>query len=163
MHFLLKSKGDPMSRFIFLFLLFVPLHIASRSLDLEADPDVLIYGDSVQVNSQIDDVYRNVAAGTPVQGSIMITHPANLVVDNDSFTLGKQPLQVEFIRSVPISPYSQLEISIYRFRLEGMTAGVHTLPPVQVMVGAKSFQAPPMTIEVARRSNQSTTEGTEEH
>lgn len=113
------------------------------------ETNVLIYGDNVQVNSYINNEYQNVRAGIPIQGTIMITHMANNQIDPASFQIGNLPLKTKFLQATEPSSYNELTISIYQFTLEGQTKGIHTFPPIKVKVGGKSYEAAPLTIEVA--------------
>jgi hypothetical protein len=137
------KKGQSMLRLFFFILCFIPLQLVSDT----PLSNVLLYKEAVQVNSEINE-YSHVVAGIPIQGSIMITHDANNPIDVHSFAFGDKPLKVELVQSVPISSYSHLMVSIYRFELEGMKKGIHTLQPIKVKVGGKEYQAPPLTIEV---------------
>ena len=132
-----------MLRLTMLILFFAHLSLSSYELD----PDVLIYGDTIQVNSAIGD-YENVVAGKPIHAYIMVTHNANRVIDPNSFWMGDKPLQVKFVKSVPMSNASSLVISIYHFQIQGLTTGFHSLPPIKVKVGGKDYQAPPLIIQV---------------
>jgi len=122
----------------------VPLYIHAEA----SQSNVLIYGDGTQVSSEISE-YQTLLAGKPIAGSVMVTHNANKKIDVNSFRLGNKPLKVELIQSVPMSSYSSIEVTIYRFQLDGMPKGIHTLQPIKVNVGGKDYQAPPLTIEVA--------------
>src|SRR5271166_6030922 len=59
----------------------------------QSQSNVLIYGDNVQVSSQVNE-YENIVAGTPIQGTVMITHASTNPVDPNSFRMGEKPLQV---------------------------------------------------------------------
>lgn len=130
-------------KLFFLLSLCLPLCLISDN----AQSNVLIYTDPVQVSSEISQ-YEKLVAGNPLQGSIMVTHDAKNAIDPNSFRLGDKPLSVEFVQSMPISDYSNLVVTIYKFRLEGMKNGIHTLPPIKVRVGGKDYQAPPLTLEI---------------
>ena len=128
-------------------LLLILLSISLYSSDPQKD--ILIYNQgTVQVNSEID-IYQNISANVPISGTITVIHDANQPIDTSSFHLGNKPLKVHFVQSTPISSYSNLEVSIYSFQLEGMKTGLHTLSPIQVSVAGKNYQAAPLTIEVA--------------
>lgn len=108
----------------------------------------LIYeGGTTQVSSDIDE-YDNITSGTPITGSVMVTHDKKNIVDPNSFRLGSKPIKVNFVQSASMDGI--LEVSIYKFQLEGMQKGSYTLPPITVKVDGKDYQAPPMTIEVSR-------------
>jgi hypothetical protein len=113
----------------------------------EVETNVLV-GNKVEVNAEIN-AYENILAGSPIQGTIMVTHDAKNLVDSNSFTLGHQPLNVQLVKTVSMSSYSNLVVSIYAFQLEGMKAGSYTLPPIKVKVGGQSYQAPPLSLEVS--------------
>jgi hypothetical protein len=127
-----------------LFLLFAGL---SLHLYAQEESNVLIYTDPVQISSSIN-AYENLTAGQPIQGSVMVTHQENNAVDADSFKLGDKPLKVELVQSTPMSSYSHLVVTIYSFQFPGMSQGMYTLDPINVKVGGKVYQAPPLTIQV---------------
>lgn len=109
--------------------------------------NVLLYKDPVQVSSSIN-AYETLVAGKPIEGSIMITHQSNAEIDPTSFSLGEDPLDVEFVETTPMSAFSNLVVSIYRFKLYNVKQGIHTLAPIEVEVAGKRYKAPPMTIQV---------------
>ncbi len=129
---------------LFLLILFAPFQLAAA----DTLSNVLIYTDPVQVTSSIN-AYENIVAGTPIQGTVMITHDSNAAIDASSFRMGDKPLQVTFVQSVPMSQYSNIVVTIYSFRLDGLEKGSHTLPQINVKVGDKVYQAPPLTVQVA--------------
>lgn len=130
-------------RLFFLLSFCLPLDLFS----IDTQSNVLIYTDPVQISSEINQ-YEQLVAGTPIQGSVMVTHDAKNAIDPNSFRLGNKLLSVEFVQSVPMSDYSNLVVTIYKFRLDGMKKGIHTLPPIKVKVGGKEYQAPPLTLEI---------------
>jgi len=132
-----------MLRVIFLLLCAIPLPL----ICMDTESDVLIYTDPVEVNSAINE-YANVTANAPIQGSIMVTHPSKMKVDQESFVLGDRPLKTTFVQTTLLSSFNDLEVSIYHFQLDGLKAGPYTLPPVKVKVGGKLYNAPQMTIDV---------------
>jgi hypothetical protein len=140
----LLSKINFMKLFnsILFFFFLVPLTSNAE------ETNILIYGQgSTQVTSEISN-YHKAVAGQPIYGLVNITHDENDKIDGKSFRLGTKPLKVELMRSTPISSYAKLVVSSYKFQLEGMPAGVHTLPSIQVSVGGKEYQALPLSVEV---------------
>ena len=132
-----------MKFFLFLFLL-IPVLGYSQS-------NILIYGKGdTQVTSEINQ-YTNVVAGMPIFGSVMVTHDKANKIDENSFRLGDKPLKVKLIQTIPMSSYSNLEVAVYGFQLQGMDKGIHTLPPIKVKVGGQESQAPPLVIAVIAR------------
>lgn len=133
------------SRLFLLLLLSCPLQLVSD----QRVSNVLAYGGgAVQVNAEIN-IYENLVAGKPIQGSVMITHPASDAVDINSFIIGDKPVKVSLVQSVPMSSTSPLLVSIYQFQLEGMKIGDYQLP-VKVKVGGKVYQAPPLNIQISQ-------------
>lgn len=128
---------------LFSLVLFIPLQLFSNQLE----SNVLFLDETVQVTSEIN-TYENLVAGTPIQGSVMITHDSNNPVDANSFTMGDKPLKVQFAQSIPMSSSSKLVVSIYQFQLPGMKVGNYTLQPIMVKVGGKNYAAPPLIIQV---------------
>lgn len=110
----------------------------------------LVYDEgSSEVTSQISE-YANITAGKPMQGSIFVTHDASNKVDDASFRLGDKELKVTFVQTAQMSSSSNVVVSIYSFGLPGMPVGVHTMPPINVIVGGKKIQALPLVIEVTK-------------
>lgn len=129
---------------VFFFTLFFPLQLTCEQFD----SNVLLPNENVQITSEIS-AFENLAATKPIQGSILITHDAKNLIDSNSFKIGDTPLKVQFVQTVPMSSsQSTLEVSIYQFQLPGMKAGTHTLQPISVKVGSKTYAAPPLTIQV---------------
>ena len=109
-----------------------------------------VYGDgTTELTTQINE-YDNLVAGKPIQGSIFVTHDSKNTVDVNSFRLGNKELKVNLVQNAPMSSTSSIEVSIYRFQLDGLPVGVHTLPPINVKVGGKEVQALPLIIEVPK-------------
>jgi hypothetical protein len=133
-------------KFVLIWLLCSAMSLMAQ----EALNNILIYGEgNVQVTSEVNE-YQNIYAGAPIVGSIMITHTQNNPVDASSFRMGDKTLSVQFVQSVPMSDYGSYVVSIYHFQIGGMQAGIHTLPPIQVKVGNKTYQAAPLTLQVGR-------------
>lgn len=130
-------------------LLFLMALLTPLSLLAETGPsNVLIYTNPVQITASIN-AYENLVAGVPIEGTVMVTHQESNAVDPDSFRIGSKPLTVEFVQNVSMSEYSNLVITFYRFKLDGMNKGQYTLDPINVKVGGKVYQAPPITIQVS--------------
>jgi len=131
-------------RLSFLFLFFVPLQLVSD----QPVSNVLIYRDTVQVSSQINE-FANVVEDQPIPVSIMVTHAENNPVDVNSFRMDNKSLKVDFVEIVPMASSGNLVISIYKFQLDGMKKGTHTAPPISVKVGGKEYASPPLVVRVA--------------
>lgn len=128
---------------IFIFLFFIIINCSAT-----AQNNILMYGGGdAQVTTELND-YKNIISGKPITGTIMVTHDSTNAIDLHSFRLGEKPLQVELITSARMSAYSNLEITTYKFHIEGLNKGLHTLPPINVKIGGKLYQAPPLIIEV---------------
>lgn len=109
---------------------------------------ILIYGGgTTQVTSEIN-TYEILRANRPIQGSVMVTHDKDSKIDDKSFKMGEQPLEVVFVKNVPMSTFNPLVLSIYQFTIKGMPSGEHILPPITVKVNGTVYQAPPITIQV---------------
>lgn len=130
-------------RLLFLVFILSPLLLIS----LNDDSDVLIYGDNVQISSEINEG-ESITANSPIQGTVMVTHNKNNLVDVSSFSIGRKHLKVEFVKEVSMSSYSDLVVTVYQFQLEGMAPGFQTLPSIKVNVGGKEYEAPPLQIKV---------------
>lgn len=132
-----------MTIFIILMALFAPLQLISD----EPVSNVLLYTDPVQISSSIN-AYENIVPGVPIKGTVMVTYDEKHGIDPKSFRIGNKPLKVEFVQTVPMSSFSKLVISFYRFTLDGMNQGQYTLEPINVNVGGKVYWAQPLTIQV---------------
>ncbi len=132
------------------FLFIIPFKLSSQG----SQTNVLLDNSKnrVQVTTEINE-YASQVANIPIKGTIMITHATHASIDNHSFRIGTKPLKVEFVQSMPMSSYSDWEVAIYSFSLEGMQKGTHTLPPIEVKVGDQYYQAASLTLQVAPRSN----------
>ncbi|MGK5594304.1 MAG: hypothetical protein ACSNEK_02975 [Parachlamydiaceae bacterium] len=84
----------------------------------------------------------------PIEGYVSITHDKTTQVDAHSFRIGKTPLKVSLYKEVALSYSSPLIISLYQFKLPGMTKGLHVLPAISVNVGAKRYQTAEVSFEV---------------
>lgn len=87
-------------------------------------------------------------SGNPIVCSIIVTHEKDQKVDEKSFKLGEDPVVVEFIKDVQMSPDSNLIVSIYKFTLGPKLPGTYTLPPVTVVVGGNSYSSLESTYDV---------------
>lgn len=79
--------------------------------------------------------------GMPLRGTVTITHDRKLAVDENSFMMGEEPLEVEYLKEVQVAPNSPLTISIYSFTLMPDEPGLKELPEITVTVGGKQFQS----------------------
>jgi hypothetical protein len=94
------------------------------------------------------------AENEPLKGTITITHHKQDAVDNNSFILGKNELQAEFVKDVQISPSDPLVLSIYSFTLQGQREGLYALPAISVKVGGAVYQSPMSSYRVqSKRQN----------
>lgn len=125
-------------KFFTILFLFFSLHAAEQG-------NVLIYTDPVQVTTEISP-YEPLAQNQPITGTLMITHDSNLKIDDSSFMIGNKSLKTQFQQETKISPTNNLIISIYQFELEGLKIGNHNLPPITVIVGGETYQAPSLNI-----------------
>ncbi|MGA8165061.1 MAG: hypothetical protein WB791_08580 [Waddliaceae bacterium] len=101
-------------------------------------PSVIVGLQDVQVTAGID---QPGIVNQPVKGTITVTHDKNLEIDPQSFQLEGKPLEVEFLKTVQISPDSPLILSLYTFSMEPRPAGLHMLPSVSVTIGGKTYQS----------------------
>ncbi len=85
----------------------------------------------------------------PIRGLISISHNQSEKIDDNSFLIGKEPLQVEKIKDVKFSASSPAILTLYRFHLEGKKAGVYELPAITVVVAGQTVTSTPSTYEVA--------------
>ncbi len=103
---------------------------------------------TVSVQAEID--MSNIQEDQPIRGLISITHDKKDAIDPNSFTLGGQPLSVEPVREVQVSPPNPLVISYFQFTLPGKAAGLYVLPELQVNIGGKAYASIPSTYEVQK-------------
>ncbi|MFQ5728974.1 MAG: hypothetical protein ACE5GN_01265, partial [Waddliaceae bacterium] len=118
------------SFYTLLFVLAIPLHLFCQD---------------VKVTSEIDE---DGVIGMPLKGTITVTHDKSSEVEIDSFRLDKDPIEVEFLKEVQLSPDSTLIISIFNFTLEPQAAGLQILPEISVRVGGKEYRSIPRTYTV---------------
>lgn len=129
------------------FLTIVCCLVATPLISDEAENLLMYGGGEVQVTAELSP-YVLQSENTPIIGTIMITHNEAAKVDNGSFQMGSDSLQVQFVKDVPLSSYGNLVISIYQFQMKGMKKGIHNLPSITVKVGGKEYTAPPLTVAV---------------
>jgi len=120
-------------RILFYLLLFLP---------------VTNWAQDVKVTAEVEE--SGIIVNQPMRGTITITHSKNDQVDQKSFRLEDQPLQVELAKSVQLSPNSDLMLTIYSFTLPGKPGGLYVLKEITVNVGGKSYQSIPSTFEVRK-------------
>lgn len=106
--------------------------------------------DDTRVTLQLSD--KGIFAGQEVEGTVTIQHLKTDEVDPKSFNIKGEPLQVQFIKNVEISPQSDLVISFYNFTLPAQEAGLHVLPGINVKISGRSYSTPATTYEVKARS-----------
>jgi hypothetical protein len=108
---------------------------------------------NVIVTSEMN--YTQLFAGSPLTGTITITHDKNLEVDLNSFKLGGKPLKVNFLNNVTMSDTSSLIVSLYSFEIPTLPKGLHVLPEVSVKVGSKTFKSFSISFQVFPADGQS--------
>lgn len=106
--------------------------------------------DDTRVSLQLDD--QGIFADQEIKGTITIQHLKSKEIDPKSFNIKGEPLRVQFMRNVEISPKSDLIISFYSFQLPPKESGLHVMPGVNVKIGGRSYTTPAMTFEVKARS-----------
>ncbi|MCB1114598.1 MAG: BatD family protein [Chlamydiia bacterium] len=84
----------------------------------------------------------------PVEGTIVVTYPANKELKTDSFSYQKSSLVVDFLRRVSVSGQSPLNVDSFRFKLPPMPKGLQTLAPISVKVGDQSFSSTPVAVKI---------------
>ena len=126
----------------------VSLCILVLPLTAAEESNILFYQDPVQVDAEISP-YETFSADKPITGTIMITHDANLKVDEGSFRMGKETITVKPVNQVQMSPESKMVITIYSFELPGKKSGAYDLPPITVNVGGTVYQAPPLYLIIS--------------
>jgi len=104
-----------------------------------------LYSQDVVVSAEIES---KGVVGMPIKGSVTVTHDKEKKVDINSFRLGDDPLDVEFVKEVQISPGSPIVVSIYHFTLEPKTEGLHQLREISVSVGGEVYRSFSLTYEV---------------
>lgn len=102
----------------------------------------------VQVTAQIETT--NSVQGTPLEGSIIITHDRKEIIDNNSFLLGGKPIQADFVKDVRMSPTGPVQVTFYRFQMPGRDPGLYLLPEVSVKVGDKRYRSIATAFEVGK-------------
>ena len=100
----------------------------------------------VSVSASIDPMTLN--QGWPIKGTLEITHYADQKIDEASAATEGKPLKISLLRSVKISPESQITVSIYQFSLPPQNKGTYTLPPISIKVNGKTYQTLSIPYEV---------------
>jgi hypothetical protein len=104
-----------------------------------------IFSQEVTVTAEIE---KKGIPGKPLQGTITVTHERSTPVDEKSFILGSDNLEVEFVKEEKVSPASNLVNSVYHFNLKPKDPGLHELPEVIVTVGKRRYRSTSSTYEV---------------
>ncbi len=110
-----------------------------------------IFAQEVIVTSKIEGSPQ---LGMPVEGTITITHDRSKAVDTNSFAMGGEPLEVEFLKEVQVAPDLPLIISIYTFTIEPQEVGLQELPRVSVDVGGTVYHSFSSTYQVEKAKKQ---------
>lgn len=92
--------------------------------------------------------YTQLVTGSPLTGTVTITHDKNVKIDPETFKVGSKPLKVKFLNDVVISESSPLIISIYSFEIPSLPKGLHILPEISVRVGGKIYKSYSASFEV---------------
>lgn len=106
------------------------------------------YGDEIKVSAELSE--RAFFPNQPITGTITIQHLKSDTIDTTSFSLDGSPLEVKLLRTVEISPQSELTLSFYNFTVPKKEAGLHVLPGINVKIGGKNYKTPAMTYEIKR-------------
>lgn len=115
----------------------------------QAIPNILTYEDgSVEVDASFN-AYENLTENTPIAGSIFVTQEKPLPIDINAFSMDGKPLSVVLVSATTISDTSPINVSIYSFTLPAMSAGLHTLSPITVKIGNKTYKSLPLTVEIS--------------
>ncbi|MEX1013090.1 MAG: hypothetical protein WD595_02730 [Waddliaceae bacterium] len=103
----------------------------------------------VVISTEVDDP---TIEGSPVIGTLTITHEKDQQIEPQNIQLEGESLQVEFVREVRLSADSDLVISIYNFTLPPKAKGLHVLPEVSVNVEGKEYLSFQRSYQVTERS-----------
>lgn len=139
-----------MLKIYLMLLILVPLHhCEAGSHDVPSEPDIsATYGEgTIQISSEIDQA-DSLQAGVPIQGSVVITHSINKIIDSATFRLGDEPLQAWLDKSISLTSDDRVLMTVYRFQLKGKDPGTYTLPSIKVNISGKDYLAPSLTITV---------------
>lgn len=105
-----------------------------------------LHASQVIVTSEMN--YTQLFSGSPLTGTITITHDTKQIVDINSFKLGNKPLTVSFLNNIQMSDSSPLIVSLYAFEIPTLPKGLHVLPQVSVKVGDKVYKSYSRSFEV---------------
>lgn len=75
----------------------------------------------------------------PIIGLLMITHDSDKPIDENSFQLKGQKLDVSFVKETKLSAGQGAFLSIYSFQLPAREQGVYTLPPITAKIGNQTI------------------------
>lgn len=114
---------------------------------------------NVEISAEIDEFAAT--PNMPLKGTVVVKHPKDQHVDTSSFKLGGASLDVSLLNEVSHSSVSIINgvrseekgaISTYTFVTDGQPAGLHTLPPISIDVGDKTYYSAATTYEIAKSS-----------
>ena len=94
-----------------------------------------------------------VPEGSPIKGTISITHNRDDAVDIGSFRISNKLITVEKIKDVEIDPSSPEILTLYHFELPPQRAGLYALPSITVEVAGKKYSSLQTGYEVDKVSS----------
>lgn len=109
-------------------------------------PIVADEAQNVDISADMDNY--NLVANRPLKGTVAITHKAEASIDTSSFLMDDKPLTVTLIKSVKMSPQSNVEVSIYQFELPPKPQGLYILSPISVKIGDQTYSSIGRSYEV---------------
>lgn len=107
----------------------------------------------VRVQADVDPTNHFENLTVPV--TIIVTHPANVSVDESSFVLGNERIQPEKVQVVGDPNGKEDILSIYHYDVPAMPKGLHLLPAVSVRINNKVYKSVASTFEVKAMNNPS--------
>lgn len=106
---------------------------------------------AIDITASIDGTV--VQEGLPIKGTLTITHDKDEAIDENSFLLGTDPLAIEKVKDVEITPHSPIILTIYRFELPTKPVGLYVLPQVSGVIAGKKYRSLATSYEVKKPPN----------
>lgn len=84
----------------------------------------------------------------PIPVTITITHKKAEKVSLTSFEMNGKPLEVSFVKDVPMSSSDDTLLSIYQFSLPAQEKGLYILPSIKAKIGDQTYTTETSTYEI---------------
>lgn len=106
----------------------------------------LLIADEVVIETLPDN--DRLVEGRPIEGTLVVTYPADKALETSAFSYQKKPLHVDFVRRVSVKGANPLNVDSFRFKLPPLPSGLHTISPISVRLDGTSYSSVPVAIKV---------------